>query len=278
MNKATKSLLAIRYLAVFTSLILYWGSTCAQIPSRPSPPVLVNDLASVLSSTERNDIERRLVEFSNNTSNQIVVVTLNSLEGNDKAQVAYSIGQTWGVGDSKFNNGLVILVKPKKRSERGEAFIATGYGLEGALPDAVCKRIVENEMIPFFRQDRYYDGLMASLDVILPIAAGEYSHTQYTKGADGSIFPAIAVLFFVIVFVVSMISKKGGGTTNLGGGNKRGPSALDLLLLGSILSSAGRGRSGGFGGGGFGGGGFGGGGFGGFGGGGFGGGGAGGSW
>ena len=75
-----------------------------------------------------------------------------------------------------------------------------------------------------------------------------------------------------------MISKKGGGTTNLGGGNKRGPSALDLLLLGSILSSAGRGRSGGFGGGGFGGGGFGGGGFGGFGGGGFGGGGAGGSW
>lgn len=277
MNRATKSLLAIRYLAVFAALFLTLGTTYSQIPSRPLPPVLVNDLASVLTSTERSDLERRLVEFSNNTSNQIVVVTLSTLE-NDKSQVAYSIGQTWGVGDSKFNNGLVILIKPKKGSERGEAFIATGYGLEGALPDAVCKRIVENEMIPFFRQDRYYDGLMASLDIILPIAAGEYNHAQYTKGAGGSFLPAAGVLFFVFIFIISMISKKGGGTTNLGGGNKRGPSALDLLLLGSILSSAGRGRSGGFGGGGFGGGGFGGGGFGGFGGGGFGGGGAGGSW
>jgi uncharacterized protein len=272
MNRATKSLLAIRYLAVFTALILTWSNSYAQIPSRPSPPVLVNDLASVFTSTERSELERRLVEFANNTSNQIVIVTLSTLDGNDKAQVAFSIGQNWGVGDSKFNNGLVILVKPKKGSERGEAFIATGYGLEGTLPDAVCKRIVENEMIPFFRQDRYYDGLMASLDVILPIAAGEYNHAQYTKGAGGSFLPAAGVLFFVFIFIISMISKK-GGTTNLGGGNKRGPSALDLLLLGSILSSAGRGRSGGFGGGGFGGGGFGG-----FGGGGFGGGGAGGSW
>lgn len=278
MNRVMKYLLANRYLAVITAIFLICGAAFSQVPSRPVPPVLVNDLASLLSGSERSTLENRLVEFSNSTSNQIVIAILNSLEGYDKAQMAYTIGETWGVGSSKFNNGIVILIKPKRGAERGEAFIATGYGLEGALPDAVCKRIVENEMIPLFRQERYYDGIMAALDVIIPIAAGEYSYTQYTKGADESYIPAFVVLFFVVIFVIAMIARKGGGTTNLGGGNRRGPSALDLLILGSILSSGGRGRSGGFGGGGFGGGSFGGGGFGGFGGGGFGGGGAGGSW
>lgn len=245
-----------------------------QVPAKPVPPRLVNDLASILTTSEANDLETRLVQFSEKTSNQITIVTLPSLNGYDKSQMAFSIGENWGVGGAKFNNGIVILIKPKIGNEKGEAFIATGYGLEGALPDAVCKRVVEYEMIPHFQENNYYAGIDAALTVILPIAAGEYSHEQYKKGESGSALGPFLVLFLVFIFIIALFGKKGGGPTNIGGGNRKGPSALDLLLLGSILSG-GRGNSGGFGGTS---GGFGGGGFGGFGGGGFGGGGAGGSW
>jgi uncharacterized protein len=274
-----KSLLAIRNITI-TVLVLLSSVLTAQIPAKPIPPRLVNDFASLLNPSDAARIEEALVAFSDSTSNQIVVVTVTSLGGVDKSQFAYSIGAEWKVGQSDFNNGIVILIKPKVGNERGEAFIATGYGLEGALPDAICKRIVEKEMIPRFREEDYFGGVVAALNVIMPIAAGEYSSDEYaaSSGEEGSIIAAILVILFVLfVTVISSISKRGGGG-NYGGGGRKGPGLAELLILGSLLSRGGGGRSGGFGGGFGSGGGFGGGGFGGFGGGGFGGGGAGGSW
>ena len=279
MNRVMKSLLVTRGLA-FTALLLFTSVLFAQIPAKPAPPRLVNDFASIFSQNDAERIERALVAFSDSTSNQIVVVTVNSLEGMDKAQFAYQIGAEWKVGQSEFDNGVVILIKPKRGNERGEAFIATGYGLEGALPDAICKRIIEREMIPRFAEDDYFGGVVAALNVIMPIAAGEYSSDKYasdTEDLGGLGAAVLVIMFIIIVTIISAISKKGGGG-NYGGGGKRGPGLAELLILGSMLSGSRGGRSGGFGGGGFGGGGFGGGGFGGFGGGGFGGGGAGGSW
>jgi uncharacterized protein len=273
-----KSLLAIKSISLI-GLLIFTTVLTAQIPAKPVPPRLVNDFASILSATEAQRIEEALVAFSDSTSNQIVIVSVNSLEGIDKAQFAYNIGAEWKVGQNEFNNGVVILIKPKKGNEKGEAFIVTGYGLEGALPDAICKRIVEQEMIPRFRDEDYFGGVIAALNVIMPIAAGEYTSDEYAASSaqEGGIAAAVLVIIFVIaVAVISAASKKGGGG-NYGGGGKKGPGLAELLLLGSLLSG-GRGRSGGFGGGFGGSGGFGGGGFGGFGGGGFDGGGAGGSW
>jgi uncharacterized protein len=278
MNRVMKSLLAIKSISLI-GLLIFTTVLTAQIPAKPVPPRLVNDFASILSATEAQRIEEALVAFSDSTSNQIVIVSVNSLEGLDKAQFAYNIGAEWKVGQDEFNNGVVILIKPKKGNEKGEAFIVTGYGLEGALPDAICKRIVEQEMIPRFRDEDYFGGVIAALNVIMPIAAGEYTSDEYAASSaqEGGIAAAVLVIIFVIaVAVISAASKKGGGG-NYGGGGKKGPGLAELLLLGSLLSG-GRGRSGGFGGGFGGSGGFGGGGFGGFGGGGFGGGGAGGSW
>jgi uncharacterized protein len=278
MNRVMKSLLAIKSISII-GLLFITTVLAAQIPAKPVPPRLVNDFASILSATEAQRIEEALVAFSDSTSNQIVIVSVNSLEGLDKAQFAYNIGAEWKVGQDEFNNGVVILIKPKKGNEKGEAFIVTGYGLEGALPDAICKRIVEQEMIPRFRDEDYFGGVIAALNVIMPIAAGEYTSDEYAASSaqEGGIAAAVLVIIFVIaVAVISAASKKGGGG-NYGGGGKKGPGLAELLLLGSLLSG-GRGRSGGFGGGFGGSGGFGGGGFGGFGGGGFGGGGAGGSW
>lgn len=280
MNRATRSHLANRAIAIVSLFLLICStSVSAQVPERPSPPRLVNDLAGIFTNDESSVLESKLVDFANKTSNQIVVATMKDLGGMDKAQMAYSIGEQWKVGQEKFDNGIVILIKPKIGNERGEVFIATGYGLEGALPDAICKRIVENEMIPQFRTGNYIGGVYKALEVIMPIAAGEITSDKYAAKAQGSgaVGSISLIVFLVIVFFAMVFKKK--GPTNMGGGGRRGPSAWDMLLLGSILSGSGRGHSsGGFGGGGFGGGGFSGGGFGGFGGGGFGGGGAGGSW
>lgn len=280
MNRAMRYPLVNRAIALVALIMLvFTAGLSAQIPARPSPPRLVNDLAGLFTGEEVSYLEKKLVDFANKTSNQIVIATLSNLEGMDMSQMAYSIGDQWKVGQAKFDNGVVILIKPKAGNQKGEVFIASGYGLEGALPDAICKRIVENEIIPEFRSNNYIGGVEKALAVIMPIAAGEVSSAEYAAKSGGSgAFGSIGVIIFIIIVFIALAFKK-GGPKNIGGGGKRGPSGLELLLLGSLLSGVGRGHSGGFGGfGGGGGGGFGGGGFGGFGGGGFGGGGAGGSW
>lgn len=271
-----KYLMARRFLAVF--LLLLPLTIFSQIPQRPNPPRLVNDLANIFSSSQVSQLERELVAFADTTSNQIAIVTVPELYGMDKSQLAYSIGEQWGIGQKKFDNGVVILIKPKIGNSRGDVFIATGYGLEGVLTDAVCRRIIEGNLIPDFRNNNYYAGVQSALKVILPLVSGEISSKEFlNKDDDDSFLGAIIFLIFLIVFIIMLATMGKEGPKNMGGGNGRGGrnmNAIDALFLASILSS-GRGRSsGGFGGGGS----FGGGGFGGFGGGSFGGGGAGGSW
>ncbi|MBQ3174368.1 MAG: TPM domain-containing protein [Bacteroidales bacterium] len=257
------------------------GGLSAQVPPRPQPQRLVNDLADIFSSSQEERMEQTLVAFADSTSNQIAVVSVPDLYGMDKAQLAFQIGEEWGVGQQKFDNGVVILVKPKVGNSRGEVFIATGYGLEGVLTDAVCRRIIEQYMIPAFQANDYYAGVENALNVILPLAAGEISTDEFASG-DGSESVIASVFFLLFIFIIFVALFKSGGNNrpqNMGGGNRKGLSAADLIML-SILSNNSNSRgsdgwggsSGGFGGG------FGGGGFGGFGGGGFGGGGAGGSW
>ena len=143
-------------------------------------------------------------------------------------------------------------------------FIATGYGLEGALPDAVCKEIVDMDMIPHFMNNDYYGGVVAALDVIMPVAAGEYSY-QEARGDEGG-FLALAIVVIVIV----AFSGNGSGNSNIGGRGNGGIDPLTAIWIGSMMSRNHGGSFGNFSGGS--------GGFGGFGGGSFGGGGAGGSW
>jgi uncharacterized protein len=237
----------------------------AQVPARPDPPRLVNDLAGLLSTDQAAAMESMLVAFSDSTSNQIAVVILSDLMGYDKAELAFRIGQEWGVGQKDFNNGIVVLLKPKQGSTRGEVFIATGYGLEGAIPDAIANRIIDQEMIPRFRENDYYGGLMDGLGVLMKLASGEISKEGYGGGTEpGKIAPLILII--LIILIIIFISSNGKRKMHSIGGTI--PWWMYLPQTGGSRSSWGGG--GGFGGGG--------GGFGGFGGGGFGGGGAGGSW
>lgn len=253
--------------AVFV-LAVALGVRAAQddaVPQRPEPARLVNDLAGVLGDTKA--MEDSLEEFARRTSNQIVVVTVKDLGGYDPTMLAYEIGQRWGVGGKKHNNGVVVLVKPKNDT-RGTATVAPGYGLEGALPDALCRRVVEREMIPHFKDNDYDGGVWAALKVIMPIAAGEYSEQQYMDSDGDELAAALAGLALAVGFfiVIILIFRKSGGSngnsSTFGGG---GP-IIFPPMGGGGSSFGGGGGSSGFGG------------FGGFGGGSFGGGGASGSW
>jgi uncharacterized protein len=238
---------------------------------RPEPPRLVNDFAGVLSSSEAQSLENKLVAFNDSTSNQIAVVIVNDLQGYDKSEYAYKVAKDWGVGQSDFNNGLLVLVKTKTDESLGQIFIATGYGLEGAIPDIACADIIDREILPRFSENDYYGGLNAGTDVMMALASGEYNYDTYAGGRSSGSFPAI----IFIIFIIAVIIMSSAGNSNNKHIKRSGTSNLPLWLL---MSMMGGGKSHGGSWGGFSGGGGGGGGFGGFGGGGFGGGGAGGSW
>ena len=142
------------------------------IPPKPDPPRLVNDFAGIFTATQSDELEQRLVAFNDSTSNVICVVTVADLEGYDVSEYAYEIGDKWGVRDKDHNNGIVLLVKPKNETS-GEVAIQVGYDLEAAIPDITCKRIIEREMIPHFKENDYYGGVTAAIEVLCPLAAGE---------------------------------------------------------------------------------------------------------
>ena len=266
---------------LITFLLFFTFSVFAQdIPERPNPPRLVNDLANVLSDQEEQQLESELVQFDNQTSTQICIVTLPSLNGYEISDLSFKIGEKWGVGQKGKNNGVVIVFKPKTENEKGGIFVAVGYGLEGVIPDAVANRnIVDYEMIPRFREGDIYGGLAAGTKVIMSLAAGEFTADAYQKKTDkkGKSDGFGTFLFVGIILIIIFSIFRGGRGRHYSGGSNL-PFWMLLGLMGS--SNRGHGSFGNFSGGsgGFGGFGGGGGGFGGFGGGSFGGGGAGGSW
>lgn len=237
------------------------------VPSRPEPQRLVNDYAGILSQGQVDALENMLVEFDDSTSNQITIVITEDLEGYEISEYATRIGIEWQVGSEKFDNGIVIAVRPKTGNAGGKVFIAVGYGLEGAIPDAYVKRIIEGEMIPYFVNNDYYSGISEACNTLMKLASGEISEPQ-SDGDDFTIGLITIVLCLIIFLVVILVIVDNNG--NNGSGGRRTIYTGPVITTGHNYGGFSRGSFGGgssFGGG-----------FGGFGGGSFGGGGAGGSW
>ncbi|HUH33179.1 MAG TPA: TPM domain-containing protein [Daejeonella sp.] len=256
----------IFFLLFICSAFLAQAQTFPEKPSR-----LVNDYTNTLSQAEINQLEQKLVAFDDSTSTQIAVVLIKSLEGYDVADYAVRLAEKWGIGGSKNNNGVLLLASIGDR----KVTIQTGYGVEGALPDAIARRIIENEVTPNFRTGNYFGGLDQGTSAIISYTKGEYSDAR-KKSQEGK-GPSGFIIFLIIIAIIFLISRKGGGGGSQVIGRRGAASPFWWMLMGSGM---GRGSGGGFGGFSGGGGGFGGGGggFGGFGGGSFGGGGASGSW
>ena len=256
--------MGIKPLVLF--LLLGHGLTiwAQDFPPKPDPPKLVNDFAGLLSAAERNSLENKLSAYDDSTSTQIAVVTVKSLQGYPASDYSFQLAENWGIGQQGEDNGLLILVAPQER----KIFIATGYGLEASIPDAVAKRIIEKTIKPNFRNEDYYRGLDQATNVIMSLLSGQFVPEQVDEGI--SIWPLL-LLFGVFLLIMFFMSRgKGGGGTYYDPDSR---TYMGPYRGSSTWSDFSRGR-GSFGGGSS----IGGGGFGGFGGGSFGGGGAGGSW
>lgn len=257
-------------------LIAFFTTTCIfaqfDIPKIPEKQTSVYDYANILSASEKSQLEEKLIRYSDSTTTQIVVITIESLKGEDVSQLATRWGQTWGIGGTaKDDNGVIILLAKNEK----KIAINPGYGLEDRLTAGIGGTIIRNIIIPEFKAGSFYNGLDKGTDAIIDVFKGKFKgERKQNKGNDFPIIPFIIIV--VIVLILLSRNKRGGGGNS--GSNGGGPSLLDAI----ILSSLGRSGSGGFGGfgGGSSGGGFGGGGSfgGGFGGGGFSGGGSSGGW
>ena len=247
-------------------LFTQWSFAQFDIPKKPDFQTSVYDYANVLSAEEKSQLEAKLIRYSDSTSTQIVVITIESLKGEDIGILTPKWGQTWGIGGSEQNdNGVIILLAKAER----KIWISAGYGLEDRLTAGIGGEITRNIIIPEFKAGSFYNGLNKGADAIFDVFKGKYKGERKQKKKDVPIMPII-IIVIVILALISRRKNNGGNSGSSGGG----PSLMDVILLSSLGRSGGGGGFGGFGGSSGGGGGFGGG----FGGGGFSGGGSGGSW
>lgn len=259
-----------KYLLILC-LLVFCTVGAVEFPPSPNPPRLVNDFTNTLSPQETELLEQKLLMFNDTTSTQIAVVIIQTVDGYPVESYAFELGEKWGIGNKGKNNGALLLVVLQDR----KIFIATGYGLEGSLTDALSRRIIENDIKPFFKEGRYYEGIDAGVSKIIDVVKGEYHDTSPRRKKGESKLPSILFVLFVLllIFTYKIFNVRRYARLN----------NISFLAAWLLLNAA-RGRQNGSwgsfnsGSGGFGGGSSGGGSFGGFGGGSFGGGGAGGSW
>ncbi len=271
MNPGTMSAFSFkRFLSFFLYILLSFSAVQSfadadsDFPKPANPPRLVNDYAGMMTPTQQQNLEEQLLAFEKLTSNQVTIVTVKSLGPYEVSQYATELGNRWGVGSKKNKNGIVILASSDDRKIN----ISPGYGLEGALTDAMCGRIIRNEMAPEFKAGNYFKGFQKAATAVIQATKGEYQADDVPEEGGGGI--PILVIIVIIVFIIIFFSSRGGG----GGGRyisrRGGADFITGMIFGNLLGGGGSGGSGGSSGGG--------GGFGGFGGGSFGGGGASGSW
>ena len=169
--------LALAVLAVLLSLSLVHA---LQIP--PQPVGRVTDLANVLTAREREELIGRLAAFERETTHQVAILILPSLEGEPLEPFAHRVATTWKLGQAGVDNGILLLVALQDRKLR----IEVGYGLEAALPDGRAGAIIRESLAPHFRQGQYAQGLHAALDKIF----------RATRGETGKAKPALTLAGF----------------------------------------------------------------------------------
>ncbi|MBN2173343.1 MAG: TPM domain-containing protein, partial [Bacteroidales bacterium] len=208
-----------------------------ELPDKPSPPRLVNDYIGLLTPQQNNQLEQKLVAFNDTNSTQIAILIVNDLAGYDIVDYSQRVAQKWGIGQKKYDNGVIIVLKAKTSASKGEVNIDVGYGLEPVIPDITAQQIIDNEMIPRFKNDDYYGGLDAATNIIMSLAAGQFTAEQYkkrTKGGDGLV--GFIVPIIVLIIVISMINRNRNRHTHIG--SRSSLPFWTALWLGSMMGSS----------------------------------------
>ncbi len=196
------------FLAIFAGMIGFLAAET--MPSRPDR--YFNDYAGVIDQATASELNEQLAQFERETSTQLLVAIYRSMKSESSvADYTQRIAQTWGVGQKGRNNGAVLFVFVADR----QMFIQTGYGLEGALPDATAWDITHNVIAPQFKQENYSGGLRAGVTAMMQAVRGEYKGTGKTRqegegGTSGLPIPLLIFLFIVIVFFLINRSPRRG--------------------------------------------------------------------
>ena len=219
---------------VFAAALLVFAFAVAGAAALDFPALSgrVVDEAGVLSDGTKSQVTALLAEHERQTGNQVVVATLKDLRGLTIEQYGYQLGRAWGIGPKDGNKGALLIVSPSTHDVR----IEVGYGLEGTLTDAQSKLIVENVMLPRFRQGDYDGGVREGAITILQVLGGHPSATaQQPLTGTGDESGGFHIPIFLIVIVLWLVFGRffwplfflgglGGGRGGWGGGGFGGGS------------------------------------------------------
>lgn len=200
--------------SVLSAMSIVVHAQTGTVPDAPNPPRLYNDLTAsggFLSAEEAAAIEAKLDLFNDSTSNQIAVVIVDGLNDLTPSEFGTEVIHKWGIGTAKKDNGVVIIISTGKDGGKSDVNISTGYGLEGAIPDLMCKRIIDENLIPNLKRGNYFDAVNESTDVLMALAKGEYNEAIPRK-----ILKTGKLIFFIIVVIIILIisnRNRGGGMT-----------------------------------------------------------------
>ena len=223
---------------VFAAFIIFaaLAGTAAAAPTFPALSGRVVDEAGILSTDVEQRLTDKLAALEDKTTDQLVVVTVKSLQGYDIQDYGYQLGRAWGIGQKGKNNGVVLIVAPNEHKVGFEV----GYGLEGTLTDALTQVIIQSDILPRFRANDYPGGIERAVDDTIQVIAGDAPELkqqaekrQADNGGWGSLLPIGLIIPFFIIF--NSLGRRGGGGGFLAG-----------MIASSILNS----RRGGWGGGG----------------------------
>ena len=241
-------------LATVGWLALATGALAQSQPTFPALTGRVVDQAKLLSPAKEAELTAQLEALERESSDQLVVVTVDSLQGFEIEDYGYRLGRAWGIGQKETDNGVLMIVAPEERKVR----IEVGYGLEGILTDALSALIIHEQILPSFREGSYERGIKQGVDAIDqqlrldPAEAAARAAAVERQPVEAPVGPALLIGAIFLLMFLGML----GGLAR--GGRRRRSSGLGPVLIwaaSEALRSGGRGGSGGFGGGGFGGGG-----------------------
>src|SRR5690606_25216917 len=179
--------------AIFLNLILVSFALADDFPAKPNR--LVNDYTNTLSPSQVQQLENKLVAFSDSTTIQIAVVLIQSLNGYEVSDYGVRLAQKWGIGGQENDNGILLLASIGDR----KVTIQTGYGVEGAVPDAIAYRIINDEIKPAFTRQDYFSGLNNATDALISYTKGEYKAKPKAKGKSSGGSSIIFIIIFIVI-------------------------------------------------------------------------------
>ena len=190
------------FLSFLFAFVLWTGLAAAAEPQFPPLSGRVVDQANILDANARAGIDRKLADLEAKTGTQLVVVTLNSLQGYEIEDFGYRLGRAWGIGQKGKNNGALLIVAPNEHRVR----IEIGYGLEGTLTDAISRLIIENGILPRFRANDFAGGIVRGVDDLIQVLSGDAQDFQRRAVARerGAANPQDLQSLLWIVFIIGL--------------------------------------------------------------------------